>query len=68
MPKNVIDEVTDGGVITNDGVHISFQELSSILRELNEPEVRRAVWPNVTPQYEVDSLLDRAAYILSLAK
>lgn len=68
MPKNVIDEVTDGGIITNDGVHISFQELSSILRELNEPDVRRAVWPKVTPQFQVDSLLDQAAYILSLAK
>lgn len=60
-----IAEVGDRGITLANGNQLSFVGLANILRELGCS--KETVWPKVTPAFQVDTILDQAAYLVSIA-
>lgn len=67
---SVVLQTGDGNkyweILVRDGNSITLQDLSDILRELGKAKTE--IWPNVTPSFQVDTILDQAAYLLSIGK
>ena len=69
---DLIEEIDDQGIFISgnattgrEAVYLTFDDLSTVLRELAKD--KDVVWPRVTPAFQVDTIIDQAAYLLSIA-